>query len=293
VDPSFDLDPAAIRRQFDRRAQRLARADFLLREVERRMLARLDLVRLVPERFVDVGCGLGKGLMALRQRYPQAEALGIDLSPRVAAAAAELARPPRRGFLARLMPGERRPAGGWVAADAGALPVADQSVALVWSNLVLHWCADPIAVLREWHRVLRDDGLLMFSAFGVDTLRELRAAGVPVMRFHDMHDIGDWLLAAGFAEPVMDMEWIDVSFPTPAALLADLHALGGDARTGRRRSLAGRRAHQGLHERLRAQAGDDGLISLRFEIVYGHAWRVRPKARPAQAPIVFTRGDRS
>ncbi len=256
------------------------------------MLARLDVVRLVPERCVDIGCGLGKGLMALRQRYPQAEALGIDLSPRIAAAAAELARPPGRGFLARLLPSERRPASGWLAADAGALPLADASVALAWSNLVLHWCADPIAVLREWHRILRDDGLLMFSAFGVDTLRELRAAGVPVMHFHDMHDIGDWLLAAGFAEPVMDMEWIDVSFPSPAALLGDLHALGGDARTGRRRGLAGRSAHAGLHERLRAQAGEDGRIGLRFEIVYGHAWRVRPKARPGHAPIVFTRKDR-
>ncbi|MFA7504557.1 MAG: methyltransferase domain-containing protein [Burkholderiaceae bacterium] len=292
MDPSFDLDPAAIRRQFDRRAQGLAGADFLLREVERRMLARLDVVRLVPERFVDIGSGLGRGLLALRQRYPQAESLGIDLSPRIAAAAARLARPPGRGFLARLLPGTRQPASGWVAAHAGALPLADASVALAWSNLVLHWCADPIAVLREWHRVLRDDGLLMFSAFGVDSLREMRAAGAEVMRFHDMHDIGDWLLAAGFAEPVMDMEWIDVSFPTPTALLGDLHALGGDARIGRRRGLAGRGAHDRLRERLQAQAGDDGRIGLRFEIVYGHAWRVRPRPRAAQAPIVFDRKGR-
>lgn len=257
------------------------------------MLARLEVVRLAPERFVDIGCGLGKGLLALRQRYPQAESVGVDLSPRIAAAAARLARPPGRGFLARLMPGARGPAGGWLAADAGALPLADQSVALAWSNLVLHWCADPISVLREWHRVLRDDGLLMFSTFGVDTLRELRAAGVPVMRFHDMHDIGDWLLAAGFAEPVMDMEWIDVSYPTPEALLADLRALGGDARAARKRGLAGRGAHDGLRERLRAQAGEDGRIGLRFEIVYGHAWRVRPRPRPAHAPIVFTRKGQS
>jgi len=293
VDASFDLDPAAVRRQFDRRAQRLAGADFLLREVERRMLARLDVVRLVPERFVDIGCGLGRGLLSLRQRYPQAESLGVDLSPRIAAAAAGFARPPGRGFLARLLPGARRPTTGWVAADAAALPLPDAGVALAWSNLVLQWCADPIAVLREWHRVLRDEGLLMFSTFGVDTLRELRIAGAPVMRFHDMHDVGDWLLAAGFAEPVMDMEWIDVSFPTPAALLGDLRALGGDARAGRRRGLAGRDTHDGLRERLRAQAGDDGRISLRFEIVYGHAWRARPKPRPAQAPIVFDRGGRS
>src|SRR5690606_10992861 len=109
------------------------------------MLARLEVVRLAPERFVDIGCGLGKGLLALRQRYPQAESVGVDLSPRIAAAAACLARPPGRGFLARLMPGARGPAGGWLAADAGALPLADQSVALAWSNLVLHWCADPIS----------------------------------------------------------------------------------------------------------------------------------------------------
>ncbi len=289
MDPSFDLDPAAVRRQFDRRAKRLAGADFLLREVERRMLGRLDIVRLEPERLVDIGCGLGKGLLALRQRYPGAETIGIDLSPRIAAEAARLARPPGRGFLARILPGTRGPASGWLAADAAALPLADQSVALAWSNLVLHWCPDPISVLREWHRVLRDDGLLMFSTFGVDTLRELRVAGAPVMRFHDMHDIGDWLLAAGFAEPVMDMEWIDVSFPSAPALLADLRALGGDARVARRRGLAGRGTHDGLRERLQAQAGDDGRIGLRFEIVYGHAWRVRPRPRPSHAPIVFER----
>lgn len=292
MNPTFDLDPLAVRRQFDRRARRLADADFLLREVERRMLARLDLIRMVPENFVDIGCGLGSGVMALRQRYPEAAGLGVDFAPRVVARAADRTRPPGRGFLARLLPGTRRAPGAWVAADAGALPLADESTALAWSSLVLHWCADPIAVLREWRRILRHDGLLMFTTFGVDTLRELRIAGAPVMRFTDMHDIGDWLVAAGFAEPVMDMEWIDVSFPDPAALLADLRTLGGDARLERRRGLAGRHAHDRLREQLAAQAGPDGRISLRFEIVYGHAWRIRPKPRPPLPTIVFSRGDR-
>lgn len=253
------------------------------------MLERLELIRLVPERIVDIGCGLGRGVMALRQRYPAAEVIGLDLSPRILAEASRYVRPPGRGFLARLLPAGRGPLSGWAAADAHALPLPDENIALAWSNLALHWCGDPIAVLREWHRILRNDGLLMFTTFGVDTLRELRAAGAGVMRFHDMHDIGDWLLGAGFVDPVMDMEWIDLSFENPDALLGDVRALGGDARLERRRGLAGRSSHAGLRERLRAQADENGRIALRFEIVYGHAWRVRPKPRPPLPPIVFTR----
>ncbi|UCE30410.1 MAG: SAM-dependent methyltransferase, partial [Burkholderiales bacterium] len=136
----------------------------------------------------------------------------------------------------------------------------------------------------------RPGGLLMFSALGVDSLRELRAAGASTMTFQDMHDIGDALLAVGFAEPVMDMETLNLGYRSTEALVADLRALGGNALRARRAGLAGRRwlrqAHSALHEHCRKPAGDGH--GLTFEVVYGHAWAPKPRGMPqGYAPVRF------
>src|SRR5690606_11804480 len=200
-----DIDPSAVRRQFARRAKQAPRADFLLREVESRMLERLSLVRLEPRTIVDVGCGRGEGIVALKRQYPQARLVGVDASPGVVQAARQALAPPSRGFFARMRRKEGDPIAALVAGDAHALPLASASVDLVWSNLALHWFRSPQKAIEEWYRVMRPGALLDFSFFGVDTLAELRALGARTMSFHDMHDIGDVLLAAGFSEPVMDM----------------------------------------------------------------------------------------
>ena len=173
-----------------------------------------------------------------------------------------------------------------VCADFVRLPLPAQSLDLVWSNMALHWAADPLAALREFHRVLAADGLLMFSTLGPDTLAELRAAAgaARVHPFADMHDLGDMLLAAGFAEPVMDMERVTLLYAHGAALLADLRASGQTcALAGRvgekRRGLAGHGFLAALHARLAAQLRE-GKLPVSFEVVYGHAWRV-PAAHPA------------
>jgi malonyl-CoA O-methyltransferase len=150
---------------------------------------------------------------------------------------------------------------------------------MVWSNMALHWAADPLAALREFHRVMEIDGLLMFSTLGPDTLAVLRqAAGAArVHEFADMHDLGDMLVAAGFAEPVMDMERLTVVYADGAALLADLRASGQtSARADRARGLAGRGFLGALHAGLAAQLRD-GKLPVSFEIVYGHAWKAAPK----------------
>jgi malonyl-CoA O-methyltransferase len=289
-----DLDPNAVRRQFARRVQRLERADFLLRDVERRMLDRLEVVRLQPAAILDIGTGLGQGAVRLQQRYPQARVLGVDLVPGLAARAAALhGAPARSGLAARLrgwfggVGGEAR-APVFAAADAGCLPVAGSSVALIWSNLAWHWFPDPFAVLTEWHRAIRPEGLLCFSTFGVDTLRELRPLGVHLPAFPDMHDIGDALVRAGFVEPVMDTERISVTWQSAAVLLDELSALGGDALRDRRRGLAGRARREawlGALERLR---NAEGVIPLTFELVFAHAWAPSRKRRDdGYAPIRF------
>jgi malonyl-CoA O-methyltransferase len=154
----------------------------------------------------------------------------------------------------------------------------------VWSNLALAWSHDPAATLREWHRVLETGGLLMFSSYGPDTLQELRRAFAAVDAaphvhpFVDMHDLGDALVAAGFADAVMDMEMLTLTYGSPAALLAELRASGRrNAHAARRRGLTGRRAWARMIAACAALARD-GRIPASFEIVYGHAWKAAPRA---------------
>ena len=285
-----DLDRDAVRRQFDRRARTIGDADFLLREVEHRMLERLEPVRLAPSMLVDVGCGIGQGISALMQRYAGARALGIDSSPAMLGAASQLRRRTesvsRR--LQRLLsigaPGAQDPL--WCAADAARLPLARSSADLLWSNLAWHWLADPVAVAAEWYRVLRPQGLLMFSALGVDSLKELRGLGAMLPEFPDLHDIGDLLGQTGFADPVLDTERLNVTWRDPARLLADLHRLGGNALRGRCRGLATPRQRDGWLRTVDGLRGADGQISISFEIVFAHAWCPPQKRLPDGATAV-------
>jgi malonyl-CoA O-methyltransferase len=267
------LDRRAARRWFERAAA----ADPVAAEVERRMAARLEYVRLAPHWVADVGCGADARPAAVRDRYPQARLLRLD------ATLAPVRR--ARGLAARvrsLVGAAREHA---VCADPAALPLRAGACGLVWSNLALAWADDPAATLREWHRVLEVGGLLMFSSYGPDTLKELRAAfaaadaAAPhVHPFVDMHDLGDALVAAGFADPVMDMEMLTVTYASAAALVADLRATGQrNAHAARRRGLTGRRAWAGMLAAYAARARA-GRVPASFEIVYGHAWKAAPRA---------------
>lgn len=290
-----DLDPRAVRLQFGRRAARLARSDFLLREVERRMLDRLEVVRLSPAVVLDVGTGLGQGAAALQRRYPAASVLGADLAPPLAAQAARLhgaaarsglAGRLKRWFAAGADAEGRAPA--FFAADAAALPLAAGSVDLIWSNLAWHWFADPVAVLAQWYRVIRPDGLLMFSAFGVDTLKELRALGAALPSFPDLHDIGDALATAGFADPVMDSERLTITWSDADALLAELSALGGNALRTRAAGLRSRGERDRWRAAIESLRSPEGPIAISFELVYGHAWCPPQKRRAdGYAPVSF------
>jgi malonyl-CoA O-methyltransferase len=270
--PRMPARTTVVRRQFDRRAARLPAHEALLRETDRRLAERLSLIRLAPQVIADVGCGGGGAEPLLRARYPQAQWLGFDLS---LAQLRRMAVPKARFWRA---PRVRR-----VVAEAGALPLADGSADLLYSNLMLHWHPAPHTVFPEWLRVLRVDGLLLFSCFGPDTLKELRAAcavALPQARplpFVDMHDFGDMMVAAGFATPVMDVETLRLTYASPAALLREVGALGGNPCDDRAQTLPSTRAARALHAALARQAGADGRIGLTFEVAYGHAWRPAPR----------------
>jgi len=152
---------------------------------------------------------------------------------------------------------------------------------MLWANMTLHMAADPQALIRQWHEALAVDGFLMFSCFGPDTLRELRALyqaegwPAPAHEFTDMHDWGDMLVAAGFAEPVMDMERIELTFETPARLLQELRELGRNLHPARFAGLRGRGWRDQLHAALRrlADPAHDGRLKVTFEVIYGHAFK--------------------
>ena len=263
-----------VRRSFDRAAATYDDAAILQREVCARLLEHLEPMRIAPRRALDLGCGTGHAFDALARRFPAAELLGLDIAP------AMLGRARARSPWWQRMLGARRPA--LVCADAERLPLAGASVDLLFSNLALQWC-EPSRAFAEAARVVTNDGLLLFSTVGPDTLRELRAAfaeadGEPhVNRFVDMHDLGDALVHAGFADPVMEMETITLEYDTVMAVARDLKAIGAvNSLPSRARGLPGRnrwRRMTAAYERFRR----DGLLPATWEIVYGHAWKVPPK----------------
>lgn len=272
----FTIDHALVRRQFSRAAARYNEASVLAREIGRRMDERLEYIRIDPKRILDLGCGTGADLARLGERYPHAARLGIDFAQPMLKSIA----PPSGLFKRLLHPTRRAPI--LACANAQALPLAHSSMSLVWSNLMLNWLTDPLPAITEIHRILEADGLMMFSTFGPDTLRQLRDAlpdrhGERVHRFIDMHDIGDALIQAGFSDPVMDMEMITMTYASVDEIFADLKLAGcSNASTARPRGLSGKagweRARRGL-EALRR----DGRIPLSFELVQGHAWKVAPR----------------
>lgn len=271
------LDGAALAR-VQRRLLAAPQAPWLHGEVARRMARRLPVIRLKPDRIADWGAFLGASGGLLAQAYPQARVLAVEAdAARRDATAAALARPPWWS--------PRRWTSSVVAMTQAELGAGQ--VELLWSNMALQAALDPAAVLRQWHRAIAVDGFLMFSTLGPGSLGGLRSVyaqqgwGLPFAPFVDMHDLGDLLIEAGFADPVMDQETVTLTWPTAAALLDELRALGGNVASVRYAGLRTPRWRQRLLDALTAVAAADGRVALDFEIVYGHAFRPPPRPRVA------------
>ncbi len=258
------LDVARVRRAFSRAAHAYDALAVLQHQVEQQLLERLSLLRDEPLRVLDVGAGPGRASAEMRKRFPKAEVIALDMALpmlRVAKSRAGWWRPFRR-----------------VCGDARALPIADQSVDLLFSSLCLQWCEDLNPVFAEFRRVLRPGGWLFFSTFGPDTLTELRQSFAAVDSdphvniFIDMHDIGDRLLAAGFRDPMLDVEHYSLRYSDPKILMRELKGIGaGNADAGRPRGLTGKRKLAAMLEAYERFRGDDQRVPASYEVVYAQA----------------------
>ena len=267
----FTVCRKRLRRNLDLAAASYDGSGVLHKEISKRLLERLDLVKLSPRAVLDAGCGTGGSSAELLKRYRGARVVALDLSE------AMLAQAGRKQKLFRKF--QR------VCGDLACLPLVADSQELVISNLALHWSDDLDEAFSEFARVLRPGGLLSFSTFGPDTLKELRAAWAQVdghnhvNLFVDMHDIGDAMIRAGFADPVLDVEHVTVNYTRLDELLADLKATGeGNATAGRSPGLTTPGQLKALALAYESNRTAEGLPAT-YEVVYGHAWAVAPRQR--------------
>ena len=270
------LDAAALVR-VRHRLQRQTQPPWLHGEVARRMGERLSLVKLHPARVLDWGAFVGAGQAVLAAAYPTAAFTAVEADEERRAATMSQRRPSWWRALA----------GQATAPVLRPHEVASGSAELLWANMVLQGVLDPQREMVAWQRALDVDGFLMFSTLGPGSLRELvQLYGrlgwpVPMAPFVDMHDLGDMLVQAGFADPVMDQETLTLNWPSSEALLAELRLLGGNIDPHRMPGLRTPRWRARLLQALDSLAGPDGRIALGFEVVYGHAFKAVPRPRMA------------
>jgi len=257
-------DKAMARRSFAAAAGSYDQAAVLQQEIGARLLQRLDIMKIRPQRILDLGAGTGGCIPGLYSRYKKAAVVALDI------ALPMLHHARRRGRWLR------RPQ--CVCADAERLPFADNSFDLVISNLMMQWCLDTESLFAGLQRIMRPGGLLLFTSFGPDTLYELRDSWRQVddyshvNAFQDMHDVGDALLRARFADPVMDVERLTLTYPDVWQLMRELKQIGAHNVTGGRpRGLTGKAHMQRLVEAYEKHRRS-GVLPASYEIVNGHAW---------------------
>jgi len=262
-------DKHDIRAAFEASAGRYDEVAFVQREVASRLLERLDLLKMTPATILDLGSGTGHCTEALAERYPDARIVALDL-------AESMLHHARRRF-SRWQ--RFRKKHGFVSGDAESLPFADNSFDMLFSNLTVQWCGDLEQTFSEFRRVLKPGGVLFYTTLGPDTLRELRASWaevderVHVNTFLDLHDVGDAMIRARLAEPVMDMEHITLTYRESITLMRDLKELGAhNVNPGRQQGLTGPRKLKAVMQAYERFRQNDGLLPATYEIIYGHAW---------------------
>jgi malonyl-CoA O-methyltransferase len=269
------IDKRKVRRNFENAVATYDEVAVLQREVGDRLLEQLEPITVTPQRILDLGCGTGNALRKLTARYPKAEIVAVDLAPGMLKQARS-----QRNLREKFLRKQQR----FVCGDAESLPFADDSFDFIWSNLALQWCEPLDKTFSELFRVLQPEGLLIFSTLGPDTLRELKSSwrnvdNYPhVNDFIDMHDVGDALVRNRFSDPVMNAEYITLTYSSVRNLMQDLKKLGSkNASRQRRKGLLTKHKLQQLEQQYEKFRQDD-VLPASYEVVYGHAW-VTAKAK--------------
>lgn len=264
---SCRIDKRLMRIAFDRAAPHYEELAVLQKEVGERLLERLDLIRFRPDSILDIGSGSGQISRALAKRYRHAQVTAVDLSESMLAISRSRAKWWRRH--------------GLVCGDMESLPFGDATADMVISNLTLQWCNDLDRVFSELGRVLKPDGVVFFTTFGPDTLKELRSSWAAADRFNhvnafpDMHDIGDAMLRAGLADAVVDREDLTLLYRNIRQLMRDLKGIGAhNVTSGRPRGLTTPRELERVEAAYETYRREDGLPAT-WEVIYGHAWLTR------------------
>ncbi len=280
----YQLDKRLIRESFNRAAAGYDEVAILQREVGKRLLERLELIKLQPQRIVDVGAGTGLLSAELAQRYTSCEVISLDLATNMLNKARQRLNIKARWF------GKQR----FLCADADHLPLPDNSVDMIFSNFAIQWCSDLDQTFSEFQRVLKPGGLLLFTTFGPDTLKELRQAwrtvddDIHVNSFIDMHDIGDALLRAGLSDPVMDTEHLTLTYDDGMGVMRDLKGMGAhNISAGRNHALTGKQKLKQMLAAYEQFRDTDGQLPASYEVVYGHAWGTEKKLDDKQTEGEF------
>jgi len=267
MDAKYRLDKAKVRKNFEQVASTYDVSAVLQKEVASRLLERLDYIRLKPKAVLDLGCGTGVITADILKRYPKAHIIALDLA-------------------LNMLKQTQQNSKGWfskkpscLCSDAEKLPLSDNSLDLLVSNLMLQWSNDVQLVFNGFQRVMAPNGLLMFTTFGPDTLKEMRESWATVdniphtSQFIDMHDIGDALLKAGFSDPVMDMEVITMTYDSVRDVMRDIKNIGAsNATQGRSKGLMGKQRLKAFETAYKRFQQVDGYFPVTWEVLYGHAW---------------------
>jgi malonyl-CoA O-methyltransferase len=267
-----NIDKRQARNSFSKAAEHYDEVAVLQREMGQRLLDRLELMLIQPKVVLDIGCGTGVATMELAERYPEAQVIALDF------ALPMLQETRKRGSSPSCL-----------CADLEHLPMADDSVDLIYSNAAIQWSNDLDHTFSEFIRVLRPGGLLVFTNFGPDTLIELRMSwaevdgGSHVGQFMDMHDMGDALLNSSFAEPVLDVDRMVLTYDQVDGLMRDLKLLGANnVNQDRSRGLTGKSRMAAMREAYE-QFRRDGRLPASYDVIYGHAWVPESKQTQQQS----------
>ncbi|MBL4851516.1 MAG: malonyl-ACP O-methyltransferase BioC [Gammaproteobacteria bacterium] len=282
IEQAYFIDKEKVRRAFDRAAEHYDETAALQAEVGARMLARLDYIRIAPKRIVDIGSGTGRITKNLAQRFVKTNVVALDLAEGMLRKSRTIQKQGMGRFFSRVQ---------HLCADAEYLPLSNNSIDFVFSNVAFQWCNDLDKALQECYRVLAPGSLILFSSFGPDTLSELRSVWRDVddynhvNAFIDMHDIGDALIRAGFQSPVLDIENFTLTYSNVKDLMRELKAIGAhNVTAGRQRGLMGKQQLKQIeqgYEKFR----DNGKLPASYEVIYGHAWVPEQKTRKKEDNI--------